>query len=127
MNRRQLVLCRETHVIDFAIECGWLHGYGYRLFDLSWQLHFSVWITTWPKPCMEETTRRNPTEALRLRLANEGIVTTLDGNEFVQALIGRVPTVNLADLMRSMKRIAAADPEQFSTPIVLLDEGTDCQ
>jgi len=70
---------------------------------------------------MEEITRRNPTEALRLRLAEEGIVTTFLGDEFVQSLIGRVPTVNISHLMLSMKRIAAADAEQFSTPIVLLD------
>jgi hypothetical protein len=120
-NRRQLLLCRETHIIDFAIECGWLHGFGYRLFDLSWQLHFSVWITTWPKPFMEEATRRNPTESLRLRLAEEEIFTTFYGDEFVQSLIGPAPTVNLASLMNSMKRIAVADPEQFSTPIVFLD------
>jgi len=121
MNRRQLLLSQQPHLIDFAIECDWLHGFGYRLFDLTWQLVFSVWITTWPKPCMEELTRRNPTESLRLRLAEEGIQTTFYGDEFVQSLIGRVGTVNMSELMRSMKRVAAADAEQFSTPIVLLD------
>jgi len=38
-----------------------------------------------------------------------------------------VPTVNIYELMQAMKRVAAADPEQFSTPIALLDEGTDSQ
>jgi len=58
MDRRQLLLSQQPHLIDFAIEVDWLHVYGYRLFDLTWQLVFSVWITTWPKPCMEEMTRR---------------------------------------------------------------------
>lgn len=121
MNRRQLLLGQGTHAIDFAIECGWLHCYGYRLFDLTWQLDFSVWITTWPKEGCELTTRRNPTEALRLRLLSAGFNTTLYGDEFVQSLVERVPTVDIADLMRSMKMIAAGDVEQYSVPIVLLD------
>ena len=101
MNRRQLLLGQGTHAIDFSIECGWLHCYGYRRFDLTWQLDFSVWITTWPWPKgMEVTTRRNPTEALRLRLNEAGLLTAFFGDEFVQSLVERVPTVNLADLWK---------------------------
>ena len=133
MNRRQLLLDKERHAIDFAVESEWLHCSGFRLFDLSWQLVFSVWIvsccspnngcarTTWPKQGCELTTRRNPTEALRLRLEEAGIVTHFYGDEFVQSLIGRVPAVDLADLMRTMKAIAVGTPDEYSTPIVLLD------
>jgi len=32
-----------------------------------------------------------------------------------------VPTVNLTDLMNALKLIAVASPEEYSTPIVLLD------
>ena len=120
MNRRQLLLCRETHFIDFAMEADWLHCFGYRLFDLTWELTFTIWITTWPKQGMEETSRRNPTESLRLRLHEQaGLRTTFYGDEFVQSLIGRVPTGDLADLMNAMKQIAVASPEEYSTPIVL--------
>ena len=72
MNRRDLLLGQSTHAIDFSIECEWLHCSGFRLFDLSWQLLFSVWIVTWPKENYELKTRRNPTDRLRLRLAEEG-------------------------------------------------------
>ena len=121
MNRRQLLLSQGTHAIDFSIEADWLHCYGYRLFDLTWQLDFSVWVTTWPKENYEVTTRRSPTEALRLRLLATGFNTTLYGDEFVQSLVECVPTIDLANLMRSMKMIAVGDAEQFSVPIVLLD------
>lgn len=121
MNRRDLLLDKERHAIDFVIESEWLHCSGLRLFDLSWQLAFSVWITTWPNLDCELTTRRNPTEALRLRLAEEGLLTEFYGDEFVQSLIGQLPTVNLADLMGVMKAIAVGSPDEYSTPIVLLD------
>ena len=47
--------------------------------------------------------------------------TAFYGDEFVQSLIGRVPTVDLADLMGVMKALAVASPDEYSTPIVLLD------
>ncbi len=125
MTRRDLLFCNGTHLIDFSIECGWLHVYGYRLFDLTWELHFTVWNTTWPKPCMETTTRRNPRGTLRLRLANEGIFTDFFGDEFVQSLVAHVATVDLADLMDKMRMIALENPKYYSEPIVLLDGGLD--
>ena len=121
MNRRDLLLDKERHAIDFAIESEWLHCYGYRLFDLSWEIDFSVWIVSWPKQDCELTPRRNPTEALRLRLEEEGLVTEFYGDEFVQSLVVRVPTVDLASLMDAMKAIAVGSPDEYSTPIVLLD------
>jgi hypothetical protein len=121
MNRRDLSLSQETHAIDFAVECEWLHCYGYRLFDLTWQLVFSVWVTTWPSQGCELTTRRNPTDALRLRLDGAGLHTTFYGDEFVQSLVGRVPTVDLSKLMGIMKLVAVGTPDEYSTPIVLLD------
>ena len=121
MNRRDLLLDKERRAIDFALESEWLKCSGFRQFDLSWQLAFSVWVVLWPKQGCELTTRRNPTDALRLRLADEGILTQFYGDEFVQSLIGRVPTVDLAALMRTMKAIAVGTPDEYSTPIVLLD------
>ena len=121
MDRRQLLLGQWTHTINFSIEADWLHCFGLRLFDLTWQLNFSVWVTTWPKEGIEQNTRRNPTEALRLRLADEGFLTTFFGDEFAQSLVERVPTVNLADLMEAMKMIAADSFDEYSVPIVLLD------
>jgi hypothetical protein len=121
MDRRDLSLSQETHPIDFFIESAWLHCTGFRQFDLSWELAFSIWVTTWPNEGCELTTRRNPTDALRLRLEEAGFLTTFYGDQFVQSLCGRVPTVDLAHLMGTMKMIAVGSPDQFSTPIVLLD------
>jgi hypothetical protein len=117
----QLLLSGKKTTLNFTIEANWLDCFGYRLFDLSWEVFFTIWITTWPKPYMEETTRRNPNEALRQRLAEDGINTRFFGDEFVQSLLMHVPTVNLLDLMRSMKAITVAAAEEYSTPIVLLD------
>ena len=97
----------------------------YRLFDLTWELTFTVWITTCPKPCMETMTRRNPRGTLRLRLANEGVVTDFFGDEFVKSLVAHIATVNLADLLDKMQMIALENPKYYSEPIVLLDGGLD--
>ncbi len=127
MDRRDLLLNKQSHIIDFAIEAEWLHCYGYRLFDLTWQLDFSVWVTTWPKEGCELTTRRNPRGSLKVRLRDEGILTDFFGDEFVQSLVGHVETVDLAALMDTMALIALENPKYYSEPIVLLDGGTDSQ
>ena len=128
MNRRQLLLSQSCHVIEFSIECDWLECSSLRLFDLSWEVVFDVWITTWAKLDGERTSRispakvrQNPTEALRRRLEDAGFITYFDGDdESIQSLKMHVPVVNrayLADLMQSMKEIAVADPDLFSVPI----------
>ena len=121
MNRRELFLCRERHMIQFAIECGWLHCFGYRLFDLTWELTFTIWVTTSPQQDCELTTRRNPRGSLRVRLEDEGFHTDFFGDDFVQSLVGHVETVDLADLMETMQMIAVGRVEHYSSPIVLLD------
>ena len=124
MNRRDSLLSQEPLIIDFAIECGWLHCYGHRLFDLTWELDFSVWVMTNGE---EELTRRNPRRTLQVRLRDEGILTDFVGDEFVQSLVGHVETVDLASMLDTMALIAIANPKYYSEPIVLLDDGTDSQ
>ena len=121
MNRRQLLLSQEPHIIQFAIEANWLHCFGYRHFDLTWELTFTVWVTTSPQQDCELTTRRNPRGSLRVRLEDEGFPTDFFGDDFVQSLVGHVETVNLADLMETMQMISVARVEHYSLPIVLLD------
>jgi len=121
MNRRHLLLYDKPYIIQFAIEANWLHCWGLRLFDLTWELTFTVWVTTWPNDGCELTTRRNPRGSLRVRLEDEGFPTDFFGDDFVQSLAGHVETVNLADLMETMQMIALARVEHYSSPIVLLD------
>jgi len=134
MNRRHLLLSQVPHIIDFDIDCNWLNCFGHRLFDSSWEILFTVWVKSLPRQdiafpeCLlcrtdgvEEMIRRNPTDALRLRLAEEGLPTTFLGDEYVHSLLLRVANVNLAELMDAMKMISVASSEEYSVPIVLLD------
>ena len=55
---------------------------------------------------------------LRLRLAEEGIITRFDNIFSVRWLVGSVPTIDLTNLMGLMKRIVVASPEPFCEPII---------
>jgi hypothetical protein len=112
------VLWGQSFIVDFLIECGWLACNGDRLPDNSWELMFNVFLTTTPMLGMEMTERHNPTEALRQRLAEEGIITQFDADHCVKWLVAHVPTVSLDDLMNRMKRVVVVGPAQFCEPIV---------
>ena len=120
MNRRQLLLSGSPCILDFTIEAEWLHCFGYRQFDLTWEIIFTVWIRTkWR--AIERITRRNPTETLRQRLEEAGFPTFFYGDDSVKSLVMRVATVDLTGLMDAVFMIAAEGPERYSVPIVLLD------
>lgn len=121
MDRRHLLLSGKKTILAFTIEANWLHCFGYRQFDLTWEVFFTVWITTWPQQDCELTTRRNPTEALRQRLLAAGFNTTFYGDDFVQSLVMRVATVDFGTLIDAVNGIAAESFERYSVPIELLD------
>ncbi len=131
MNRRQLLLDKERHAIDFShrmrvAALQRLSPVRSVMGTCLLRLGRVVFLRTTVVPAQRGRSRvanSQPAETqrmlLRLRLADEGILTTFYGDEFVQSLIGRVPTVDLADLMRTMKAIAVGSPDEYSTPIVL--------
>jgi hypothetical protein len=119
MTVRNRLLIGQSRIVDFMLECGWLVCNGELQADESWELAFTVWIIERPRLGMERETRHNPTDALRLRLAEEGINTRFGSVFFVRWLVGCVPTINLTDLMSLMKRIVVASPEPFCEPIIV--------